>query len=39
MHLNKKLVEFSEKIIPWLLSHGIKIIAILWYHNYNKIYL
>ncbi|HRS18121.1 MAG TPA: mechanosensitive ion channel, partial [Bacteroidales bacterium] len=27
--VEQKLVEFSEKIIPWLLSHGIKIIAII----------
>jgi len=29
MEIEKKLLEFSDKIIPWLLNHGLKILFIL----------
>jgi small conductance mechanosensitive channel len=38
MNVEQKLTEFSEQIVPWLLSHGLKIIFILLgAYIFNKI--
>jgi moderate conductance mechanosensitive channel len=38
MKVEEKLIEFSEQIIPWLLSHGVKIIIIIVVaYIFNKI--